>query len=45
MKRHHILQEHCQSGTWKRYNQNFVKELAKPTREEIHFFSSQPSVF
>ena len=26
-----ILQAHCQSPTSQRYNQSFVKELAKPT--------------
>jgi hypothetical protein len=26
-----ILQAHCQSPASQRYNQNFVKELAKPT--------------
>ena len=26
-----ILQAHCQSRTSQRYNQSFVKELAKPT--------------
>jgi len=34
------LQAHCQSPTSKRYNQNFVKELAKPAqREEFQKFS------
>jgi citrate lyase synthetase len=30
-----ILQEHCQSPTSQRYNQSFVKELAKPTQGKI----------
>ena len=29
-----ILQAHCQSGSSQRYNQSFVKELAKPTLTE-----------
>ena len=28
------LQAHCQSPTSQRFNQSFVKELAKPTREK-----------
>jgi len=38
MKSQRILQAHCQSPTSPRTDQSFVKELAKPTREEIHFF-------
>jgi len=30
-----ILQAHCQSRTSKRYNQGFVKELAKPTHNGL----------
>ncbi|MDP2087812.1 MAG: hypothetical protein Q8J84_00245 [Flavobacteriaceae bacterium] len=30
-----ILQAHCQSHTSQRYNQSFVKELAKPTQGKI----------
>ena len=30
-----ILQAHCQSPTSQRYNQSFVKELAKPTQGKI----------
>jgi queuine/archaeosine tRNA-ribosyltransferase len=32
-----ILQAHCQSPTSQRYNQSFVKELAKPTHREKLF--------
>jgi len=31
------LQAHCQSPTSQRYNQSFVKELAKPTHREKLF--------
>ncbi len=35
------LQAHCQSRTSQRYNQSFVKELAKPTQGEFqNIFSS-----
>jgi hypothetical protein len=30
-----ILQAHCQSRTSQRYNQSFVKELAKPTHKRL----------
>jgi hypothetical protein len=30
-----ILQAHCQSRTSQRYNQSFVKELAKPTHNRL----------
>jgi len=30
-----ILQAHCQSHTSQRYNQSFVKELAKPTHNRL----------
>jgi hypothetical protein len=30
-----ILQAHCQSHTSQRYNQSFVKELAKPTHNGL----------
>jgi len=30
-----ILQAHCQSRTSQRYNQSFVKELAKPTPNRL----------
>jgi hypothetical protein len=30
-----ILQAHCQSPASQRYNQSFVKELAKPTHEKL----------
>jgi len=30
-----ILQAHCQSRTSQRYNQCFVKELAKPTHNRL----------
>ena len=29
------MQAHCQSPTSQRYNQSFVKELAKPTQEKL----------
>jgi beta-phosphoglucomutase-like phosphatase (HAD superfamily) len=32
-----FLQAHCQSPTSQRYNQSFVKELAKPTHREKLF--------
>jgi hypothetical protein len=32
---HRILQAHCQSRTSQRYNQSFVKELAKPTHNRL----------
>jgi len=31
------MQAHCQSPTSQRSNQNFVKELAKPTQDKIVF--------
>jgi len=31
------LQAHCQSPTSQRYNQSFVKELAKPPQDKIVF--------
>jgi len=31
------LQAHCQSPTSQRYDQNFVKELAKPKQRKIVF--------
>jgi hypothetical protein len=31
------LQAHCQSPTSQRYNQSFVKELAKPAQRKIVF--------
>ena len=31
------MQAHCQSHTSQRYNQSFVKELAKPTHREKFF--------
>ena len=31
------MQAHCQSHTSQRYNQSFVKELAKPTLDKIVF--------
>ena len=31
----HILQAHCLSPTCQRYNQSFIKELAKPTQGKI----------
>jgi hypothetical protein len=34
------LQAHCQSPTSQRYNQSFVKELAKPAQEKISKFFS-----
>ena len=37
------LQAHCQSRTSQRYNQSFVKELAKPTQEEFQNIFSSPS--
>jgi len=33
------LQAHCQSPTSQRYDQSFVKELAKPTQKEFQYFS------
>ena len=35
-----ILQAHCQSPTSQRYNQSFVKELAKPTQGKIELKKS-----
>ena len=37
------LQAHCQSRTSQRYNQSFVKELAKPTQGEFQNIFSSPS--
>jgi len=37
------LQAHCQSHTSQRYNQSFVKELAKPTQIEFQNIFSSPS--
>jgi hypothetical protein len=32
------LQAHCQSRTRQRYNQSFVKKLAKPPNKNFFFF-------
>jgi len=37
------LQAHCQSPTSQRYNQSFVKELAKPTQEKL-FLKNVPTL-
>lgn len=38
------LQAHCQSHTSQRYNQSFVKDLAKPTQGEFQNIFSSPSI-
>ncbi len=37
------MQAHCQSRTSPRYNQSFVKELAKPTQEKL-FLKNFPNL-